>query len=395
MAVLRFNEIRNLDRNAIQRAQSELSKLGFDKGTILYAARNIYRAEKQTAAHVFVAIDPAVEQEMRDATEILAKDECEFPIKIQSRRYAWHIVGDSEFHFVVIGRTAPPLNPVVLSSQGYEIVDTHFLTFQGLLGKITHSRIELEQAKQNLREVLAIIIADTKERVGVDPSLVLDGGVIWRASDSITDALLAELVSVLSKHGMVGPNFVNLPDENLVEPVYFDFHGHPGYEVRWMIPPSIGDIQSSHYGSANSDETQTQLTIQAVSLRLTRDDFRLFMRPYFRGEDWFHAMFDPMLIRLAYLNEVYNTSRERPIGEESWRILSFYMSIIKFKEDAALAEKFERFKAACEEKSDDQENLLRQWNEILDLMERIVSAKFIPRTNWQEMLWSISGGVIV
>ncbi len=396
MVVLRYNEIKNVDRTAIERARIKLRQLGFDgKGTILYTTKSITRQEKQTNVHVFVAIDPAVEQEMRDATEILARYECEFPIKIQSKKHTAHFNGDSESHFVIIERTEPSLNPVVLSSQGYEIVDTHFLTFQGLLGEITKGRLELEQAKQNLRKVLAIIIADTKERVGVDPSLVLDSQVIWRASDPLTDALLTELVSVLSKHGMVGPNFVNLPDENLVEPVYFDFHGHPGYEERWLIPPSIGDIGSAYYGSANSDETQTQLTIQAVSLRLKTDEFRLFMRPYLRGESWVVAMFDPMIVRIAYLNEVYNTTRERPIGEESWRVLGFLMDISqKFQENAELIVKVKSFRINCEEYSNDQVSLLKTWNEILELMERTVSAKFIPRENWQQMLWGMSGGIL-
>ena len=379
--------------------RARLSDLASDasKSKIFYAGRRVYAAQNPSNPvlnHVFTALHPDVENEMRAATEILAKDECEFHIKIQSDRCAVYREGDDLYHVVSIKRAKPPLNPVVLRSQGYEILDTHFLTFQALVAEVTKGKLaSREEARKRVREILDIVDKDVRERTSVEPALVLDGKVIWNRMILLTDSVVDELVDAISSHGMVGPNFVNLPDESLADPIYFDFHGHPGYPERWLIPPSIGDIWSSFH-SANDGESKASLVIQAVSLRLTTEDFQLFLRPYFREEHWIGATLDPFVVRIAYLNEVYNTSKERPIGEESYRVLDYLTHVVTtLGQNPEIAELMKQFKGLLNEGAN-QDKLLPVWNSIIQKIENLLNSNIFTRGNWKETLWDMSGGTL-
>ncbi len=384
----------------LARARVEMQRLDGDssRARIFYAKRKVHTVQNPSSSvltRVFAAVHPDVENEMRTATDILAKNECEFPIKIQSDRYVTYTEDDgSECHIVSINRVKPPLNPVVLSSNGHEILDTHFLTFQTLLAAVVNGKmVSREEAREKVREVLAIINKDISERVSVEPALVLDGKVIWNRMIILTDQVLDELAITLSSNGMVGPNFVNLPHEDLVQPAYFDFHGHPGYPERWFIPPSISDIWSS-YNSANYEKSRAELVLQAVSLRLTTEDFQLFLRPYFRGEYWVTATLDPFIVRIGYLNEVYNTSKERPIGEESYSVLGYLMhASTVVGQNSYIVERIGQFKVLLDEKAG-QDVLLVTWNNLIEKIESCVGANVFTKGDWKEILWNMSGGML-
>jgi len=373
-----------------------LNSLDGDSSKIFYAERKVRPSGNPSNAvlnRIFVAVHPDIESEMRAATEILAKDECEFPIGIQSDRYCTYYENDGSLcHVVSIKRIDPPLNPVVLRSEGYEILDTHFLTFQTILSKVVDRSTSKEEAREHVREILDIIDKDIRERTGVEPALVLDGKVIWDKMSVLTDMALDELATVLSSHGMVGPNFVNLPEENLTQPVYFDFHGHPGYPERWLIPPSIGDIFSC-CGIATSKENEVKLVIQAVALRLTTEEFQLFLRPYFKGEHAAFAKLHPVLVRIAYLHEVYNTSKERPIGEESWELLDYLARITALEQNHEIVELMKQLKELLDKA--DQDKLLTLWNMLIEKIENLGGDNILTKRDWwKKALWDMSGGVL-
>jgi len=400
MPNLRYKEIRKdaINPTQLHEAVGELSRLGA-KGflsapaaKLFYAKRTLFKEGEKRTANVFLAIHPDIEEEMSEATGILAKYECEFPINIQSRAYS-KMTGknEEESHFAVIERRAPPLTPVFLESQGYEILDVHFLTFQQLLAEIV-AGVPADAARRNLSNILALFKMDVLDRVGIAPSLVFDNRTVWFSNFAPGDVELDELVRIISKNGMVGPNFVNMPGQDLVEPVHFDFHGHPGYPERWLIPPSIGDIGSS-YSKVTRKESKAELLIQALSLRLTEDGFGLFIRPYFRGEGWVSATADPVLTRAGYLDEVYNTTRERPVGEESYKLLATLASFSDaLGQDPEIVAGILTLEKGVKEIPEQQNRLVELWNSIVSRINSLMD--IIPRSGWRTLLWENSGGVI-
>jgi len=394
-ATLHYIQRKGIDPALASEAKRELAALngGKNDNAVFHMHRSLTCNGKKTEAQVFAALHPAIEDEMRAATELLAREECEFPIRLQSRKHTLRKDESCEYHFIVLERERPPLNPVVLRSEGYEILGSHSLTFQWLISEVILGSAPPEEIRHKLCTILGIIRSDIKDRIGVNPSLAVDGRTIWTPDSALDDNLLDNMAKTISQHGMVGPNFVNVRDEPLTKPVYFNFHGHPGYPERWLIPPSLSDIMGS-FGRANLDEGQNRICIQALSLRETTGDFKLFLRPFFRGEDLGQAVLQPLAVRIGYLNEVHNTTRERMIGEEEAGLLSCMASIIiRLKESKEVQERLNAFKGSVKE-GVGQKELIAAWNGILELFEKAVGLKFIPREDWRTILWNMSGTIV-
>ena len=395
MVKLHYKEIpsRDLDANLIERARGELRALAKgEPGQIFHATRLVQRKEyggNLAKAHVFFSISPKVEAGMRKATDLLAEKECEFPVYVESKMYAGARECGQELHFAFVDGAGLSSKPVLLESQGHEISDTGISKFHKLVGEIRSG----ENARESLRELLFLMDTEIRLRKGVAPFLSLDGENLCAPGQEMDEGKAARVAGLISKNGIVGPNFVNIAFQAPREDVYFDFHGHPGYEGAWMIPPSGSDINR---GMALIEEGNAELCLRAVAIRLGGEDFRLFIRPFFKGEGNVVAIFDEVLVRVAYLNESYNTTRERKVGGEAYLLLDWISRISpRLMEDKELVEKLKSFGELVGAKPDDQDRLIGLWNELLDKLEGALGVRVIPRANWREQLWGISGGALV